>query len=123
MANGPLNEQQIRGYDENGFVLAKGFFDTEEIGLLRRAAKEDRELDQHSFGRGDGEGGTVRLYTGDGATDLPASAVSEFEAEDFIPVPQPAIPDVVKPVEPPAPPPVLPRWSAPEPRHRTRPVR
>ena len=61
MANGPLNEQQIRGYDENGFVLAKGFFDTEEIGLLRRAAKEDRELDQHSFGRGDGEGGTVRL--------------------------------------------------------------
>ena len=33
----------------------------EEIGLLRRAAKEDRELDQHSFGRGDGEGGTVRL--------------------------------------------------------------
>lgn len=61
MANGPLNEHQIRAYDENGFVLAKGFFDTEEIGLLRRAAKEDRELDQHSFGRGDGEGGTVRL--------------------------------------------------------------
>src|SRR6266699_3365837 len=61
MANGPLHEQQIRGYDENGFVLDKGFFDTEEIGLLRRAAKEDRELDQHSFGRSDGEGGTVRL--------------------------------------------------------------
>jgi hypothetical protein len=36
-------------------------FDGEEIELLRRAAKEDRELDQHSFGKGDGEGGTVRL--------------------------------------------------------------
>ena len=28
---------------------------------MRRAAKEDRALDQHSFGKGDGEGGTVRL--------------------------------------------------------------
>jgi hypothetical protein len=61
MANGPLNQNQVREYEENGFVLAKGLFDAEEIGLLRRAAKEDRELDQHSFGRGDGEGGTVRL--------------------------------------------------------------
>jgi len=50
-----------REYEENGFVLAKGFFDAEEIGLLRSASQEDRELDQHSFGRGDGEGGTVRL--------------------------------------------------------------
>ena len=61
MANGPLNQNQVREYEENGFVLAKGFFDAEEIGLLRKAAKEDRELDQHSFGKGDGEGGTVRL--------------------------------------------------------------
>lgn len=61
MASGPLNGQQVREYQEHGFVLVKSLFDSEEIGLLRRAAKEDRELDQHSFGRGDGEGGTVRL--------------------------------------------------------------
>ena len=61
MANGPLNSKQVRDYAENGFVLAEGFFDAEEISLLRRAAKEDRALDQHSFGRKDGEGGTVRL--------------------------------------------------------------
>jgi len=36
-------------------------FDPEEIGLLRRAAKEDKALDDHSFGRKDGEGGQVRL--------------------------------------------------------------
>ena len=36
-------------------------FDQEEIELLRRAAKEDRQLDEHSFGKGDGQGGTVRL--------------------------------------------------------------
>ena len=61
IANGPLNERQVREYEQNGFVLAENFFDAGEIGLLRRAAKEDRELDQHSFGRADGEGGTVRL--------------------------------------------------------------
>ncbi|MGO8788517.1 MAG: phytanoyl-CoA dioxygenase family protein [Terriglobia bacterium] len=61
MAKGPLNDQQVRDYHVNGYVLAKGLFDDEEVGLLRRAAKEDRELDQHSFGRKDGEGGVVRL--------------------------------------------------------------
>src|SRR4030095_14924909 len=30
-------------------------------GPLARAAREDRVLDEHSFGRADGEGGTVRL--------------------------------------------------------------
>ena len=61
MAKGPISDRDVREYEENGFVLVRKMFDDEEIGLLRRAAKEDRELDQHSFGRGDGEGGTVRL--------------------------------------------------------------
>src|SRR5581483_2467010 len=61
MASGPLSKDVLNEYERNGFVIARGMFDDEEIGLLRRAAKEDRALDQHSFGRGDGEGGTVRL--------------------------------------------------------------
>jgi ectoine hydroxylase len=61
MAAGPLNKNRLGEYQQNGFVLEKGMFNAEEIDLLRRAAKEDRQLDQHSFGRGDGEGGTVRL--------------------------------------------------------------
>jgi hypothetical protein len=61
MAKGPLNDQQVRDYHADGYVLAKGLFDAEEVGLLQRAAKEDRQLDQHSFGGKDGEGGTVRL--------------------------------------------------------------
>jgi len=36
-------------------------FDAEEIDLLRRAAKEDRALDDNAFGRADGAGGSVRL--------------------------------------------------------------
>jgi hypothetical protein len=61
MASGPLRDELIPEYERDGYVLVKGMFDRDEIGLLRRAAKEDRQLDQHSFGRGDGEGGTVRL--------------------------------------------------------------
>jgi ectoine hydroxylase len=61
MATGPLKDETLRAYERDGFVVARRMFDADEIELLRRAAKEDRELDKHSFGRGDGEGGTVRL--------------------------------------------------------------
>jgi ectoine hydroxylase len=61
MATGPLTDEHLRDYERNGFVLGRQMFDGDEIELLRRAAKEDRELDRHSYGKGDGEGGTVRL--------------------------------------------------------------
>lgn len=65
-----LTGAEATRYHEDGYVLAKGLFDAEEIGLLYRAAKEDSELDRRSFGRADGEGGVVRLslwnHPGDG---------------------------------------------------------
>jgi len=56
-----LNDNQVQEFVRTGFVLAKGLFSPDEIGMLSRAAREDHELDRHSFGRADGEGGTVRL--------------------------------------------------------------
>jgi len=61
MPYGSISDDQASQYRDKGYVLAKGFFDRAEIELLRRAAKEERELDQHSFARADGEGGQVRL--------------------------------------------------------------
>jgi ectoine hydroxylase len=61
MARGPLNDSEVRQYREDGFVLARGMFDQTEIALLRRSAKDDKALDDHSFARADNEGGTVRL--------------------------------------------------------------
>jgi ectoine hydroxylase len=61
MATGPLQHETLSDYQRDGYVVARRMFDGDEIELLRRAAKEDRELDKHSFGKGDGEGGTVRL--------------------------------------------------------------
>ncbi|MEL6109276.1 MAG: phytanoyl-CoA dioxygenase family protein [Planctomycetota bacterium] len=48
-------------YRRDGYVLRRALFDSQEIDLLRRSAKADKALDDHSFGRDDGEGGTVRL--------------------------------------------------------------
>jgi len=66
----PLSAAQVREFHADGFALAKGLFDAEEIGLLRTSAKADHELDRRAFGRADGEGGVVRLslwnHPGDG---------------------------------------------------------
>jgi ectoine hydroxylase-related dioxygenase (phytanoyl-CoA dioxygenase family) len=61
MPSGSVTDAQAAQYHEDGFVLIHQMFDADEIDLLGRAAREDRALDQHSFGKGDGEGGTVRL--------------------------------------------------------------
>lgn len=54
-------QNQVNDFQKDGFIMARSLFDSEEIDLLKRTAVEDRELDKHSFGRADGEGGTVRL--------------------------------------------------------------
>ena len=61
MAPAPLTADQVARYHEDGYVLAPHFFDAEEVDLLLRSARADRALDEHAFGRADGEGGTVRL--------------------------------------------------------------
>ena len=61
MTNGLLSMEMLAQYHRDGYAVVKQAFTAAEIELLRRAAKEDRQLDQHSFGKGDGEGGTVRL--------------------------------------------------------------
>ncbi len=56
-----LNENQMRQFQADGYILMKALFDAEEIEMLRSTAHADRELDKHSFSRADGEGGKVRL--------------------------------------------------------------
>ncbi|NIP84443.1 MAG: phytanoyl-CoA dioxygenase family protein, partial [Planctomycetales bacterium] len=61
MSGGLLDAEALAAYQRDGYLLIRQLFDRTEIDLLRRAAKEDRELDQHAFGRQDGAGGKVRL--------------------------------------------------------------
>ncbi len=70
MRAGPLSPEQLSRYERDGFILVEAMFEQDEIALLQRSAKEDRTLDDHAFGRADGEGGRVRLslwnHPGDG---------------------------------------------------------
>src|SRR5215470_4766543 len=61
MAKGAIGAEDLTHYQEQGYVLVKEMFNKQEITLLHRAAKEDRTLDEHGYGRADGEGGVVRL--------------------------------------------------------------
>src|SRR3982750_2115429 len=70
MREGPLTIEQLARYEREGYLLVPTMFDRDEISLLLRSAKEDRALDEHSYGKDDGEGGRVRLslwnHPGDG---------------------------------------------------------
>jgi len=65
-----LSDLEVSQYHHDGYVIAKSFFSRSEVDLLSRSSREDHELDKRSFGRNDGEGGTVRLslwnHPGDG---------------------------------------------------------
>ncbi len=56
-----IDAKLLSDYHAFGYLLLRAFFSKEEVDLLRETAKRDKALDQHSFGRKDGEGGTVRL--------------------------------------------------------------
>ncbi len=56
-----LTAQQIASFQDDGFLIIRNLFDSEEIDLLRKTAKADKVLDDHAFGRADGEGGNIRL--------------------------------------------------------------
>ena len=70
MSTRPITDEQQLLFQRDGYYFARGLFDAEEIELLSRSAKQDHELDQHAFGKDDGEGGRVRLslwnHPGDG---------------------------------------------------------
>jgi ectoine hydroxylase len=80
MAKGVISEDEVRRYHKDGYVLVNQMLDTTEINLLARAAREDRVLDLHSFGRADGEGGTVRLSLWNQPTDTIYGMVARCES-------------------------------------------
>jgi ectoine hydroxylase len=61
MNRNALTDKEVRQYHEDGYLLLDGMLSKEELAFLGHTAREDKVLDQHSFGRADGEGGSVRL--------------------------------------------------------------
>jgi ectoine hydroxylase len=80
MAKGVIADDLVARYNEDGYILIKSMLNAEETGLLSRSAREDRVLDQHSFGKGDGEGGTIRLSLWNHPTDTIYGMIARSES-------------------------------------------
>ena len=80
MITNALGEAEVARYHQDGYVLIQGMLAPEEVDLLGRAAREDRVLDQHSYGRADGEGGTVRLSLWNHPTDTIYGMIARSES-------------------------------------------
>lgn len=61
MSHGPLSDSQLRQFHKDGYYIARGLYDNEEMALLSQAAREDKALAEHAIERNDGEGGVARL--------------------------------------------------------------
>ena len=89
MSKGKLTAKQIADYHRDGYVIVRKLFSKDEIGLLSRAAHEDRALDQHSFSKDDGKGAKIRLslwnHPGEGIYGMFARChklLSHLESDD-----------------------------------------
>ena len=76
MSEQRLSPDQIASYREDGYLLLPNFFAADVIEHLRVAGTADKVLDQASFGRADGEGGTVRLSLWNHPTDTIYGAIA-----------------------------------------------
>jgi ectoine hydroxylase len=88
MPRGPIDANQVEQYRRDGFVLVRGMFAKEEIDLLGRSARADKAMEDHAFGRTDGEGGVVRLslwnHPGEGIYGLVARCRSLVDSAEAL---------------------------------------
>jgi hypothetical protein len=56
-----LSGEQLPQFQNDGYVVVDSLLDAEEVDLLRKIARADRQLTQDTQTRGDGEGGAVDL--------------------------------------------------------------
>jgi len=60
-ANNTINDQQRNQFLDDGYLMIRGLFDSEEMDLLLAISKADRALSSEAVARADGSGGTSRL--------------------------------------------------------------
>jgi ectoine hydroxylase len=61
MAGFDVSDEQLARFADDGFFIAEGLFDGEEIDLLRKIARADEPMARDAVSRRDGEGGVVKL--------------------------------------------------------------
>jgi len=68
--NGVFDQDELARYHRDGYLIKRGLFSAEEVGLLGETARADHALDHAAVARDDGQGNKVRLslwnHPGDG---------------------------------------------------------
>jgi ectoine hydroxylase-related dioxygenase (phytanoyl-CoA dioxygenase family) len=68
-------DDQLRLFGDDGYFVAEGLFDAEEMDLLREITRANRErLEREAFRRRDGQGGVIKLAVHNALGDDIASA-------------------------------------------------
>jgi ectoine hydroxylase-related dioxygenase (phytanoyl-CoA dioxygenase family) len=57
-----VSDTLVDAFHQDGFFIARGLLDAEEVDLLRKIARADRQLQTDAYVRADGEGGAVKLH-------------------------------------------------------------
>tara|TARA_A100001037_G_C15119781_1_gene623239 strand:+ start:1081 stop:1923 length:843 start_codon:yes stop_codon:yes gene_type:complete len=58
-----LNDQELKKYHRDGFVITRGLFDFEEVEILVQALETDPNIQDNFFTRTDNEGGATKLVS------------------------------------------------------------
>jgi hypothetical protein len=61
MAIPSLSAAQIADFLRDGYVIVRGLFDTEEMNIMRTAAKADAALKSNAYEVADGKGAAIKL--------------------------------------------------------------
>lgn len=56
-----LDGDQMNRYRSDGYLVVPGLFDSQEMELLARTARQDKQLAEAAYERADGEGGRAKL--------------------------------------------------------------
>ena len=56
-----LTNEEVQAFHRDGYVIARKLFDSQEIEILREAARRDQAMQNQAHGLDDGEGGVAKL--------------------------------------------------------------
>lgn len=69
MSSFQLSDEQCFLFEQDGYFIARSLLSGNEVAILSQIARADRELQQQSVSRGDGEGGAIRLVVSNDLSD------------------------------------------------------
>lgn len=56
-----VTDEQVRRFQDDGYIVVEKLFDDEELQLLRQIARADHQLTEGAASRRDGQGGVIKL--------------------------------------------------------------